>query len=630
MIHCDNKSLLKILLLHILLIVPTALLGQSYDEIVSSGNYLYGEGEASSSFKADRLALSAISEQISVEVRSEITMNHTSRRSEGEVDSETRVEDLIETYSTASLTNCQKLVLENGPKTYRILRYVHKSEIARMFEAREQKVLEMVGIAARAEQEGKYDIALRYYYWAQLLLDMVLYPGDLYYDTDQGSQKVLLWIPLRINAILDGLSFAFGGYASEDKTLATMYVTCGGKPVTSLDYSYWDGVDWSALTQAKDGLSAIELRANSGISSINVKIEYSYEQELQLDPEFSKIAEFLQPKSYTKAYKNYIPLKGAKQHTLNRENNVTMNDVAEMAVEKSSGAPVGAPSASDVVAVNNVEPYRETVSLVVEAINNRNYDGVRNLFTPEGLEVYNKLIKYGRARTLTGDGFDPLDEIEVVQFDGGYYCRSIPMQFSFSGNKSFVESVVFEMDAEGKISALQFGLEQSALNDILGKSQWGATAKLVIVNFLENYKTAFALTRLDYLESIFSDDALIITGRVVQPTSVENQINLQNKQHIVYNRQTKAQYINNLRRSFSSKEYINLQFSNLRVSKMGRGDQEVYCMEIKQDYYSSNYGDTGYLMLVVDVTDHDRPIVHVRTWQPEPDPEFGLFSPGDM
>ena len=138
-------------------------------------------------------------------------------------------------------------------------------------------------------------------------------------------------------------------------------------------------------------------------------------------------------------------------------------------------------------------------------------------------------------------------------------------------------------------------------------------------------KTAFALKRLDYLESIFSDDALIITGRVVRRANVENRIQ-GSAEYVEYNRQTKAEYINNLRYSFGSKEYINIRFSNMEILKMGKGDS-IYSIQIKQDYYSSNYGDTGYLFLLVDASDYKRPVIHVRTWQPKPDPEFGIFGP---
>lgn len=62
---------------------------------------------------------------------------------------------------------------------------------------------------------------------------------------------------------------------------------------------------------------------------------------------------------------------------------------------------------------------------------------------------------------------------------------------------------------------------------------------------------------------------------------------------------------------------------------MGKGDN-IFCIQIKQDYCSSNYGDTGYLCLLLDLGDPQKPIIHVRTWQPKPDENFGIFGPGDF
>ena len=621
-----STSKIRLFFIYIFLSLPMSILAQDYDQITKSGDYLYGEGKAASAIQADRLALSYISEQISVAVTSEVSLSKTTQKTSEGVESQNTTNDLINTYSTATLTNCKKMVLENGPRQYRILRYIHKEEISRMFRAREQKVLEMINIGLRAEEERKFDVALKHYYWAQLLLDTVLYPNDLYCDVPEGNKQVVVWLPLRINTILDNLSFAFGGYATDDKTLATIYVTYKDAPVTSLDYTYWDGVGWSVQTQAKDGLSAIELRANTDISSIDIKVEYSYEQEMQIDPDLQHFAEFLAPKQYNKAYKNSVQLSSPRKPIVSKEKEWKVEDV--VVTGKESGAVA---NVETVAIVEEIQPYKKAVKSVLSAISSRNYNDAQSLFTKEGFDIYSKLISYGRAQIISGRGFDPIDEIEVAQFEDRFFCRSIPMQFSFPNyNKNFVEIVVFVFDQSGKIASVQFGLEQTALNDILSKRQWSSGAKLVLVDFLENFKTAYALSRLDYLQSVFSDDALIITGRIVKHTSVEGQINLRNQEHIVYNRQTKSQYINNLRRSFASKEYINLQFSNLKVTKMGRGDKEIYCMEIKQDYYSSNYADTGYLMLVVDVDDPVNPIIHVRTWQPQPDPEFGLFSPGDV
>jgi hypothetical protein len=156
---------------------------------------------------------------------------------------------------------------------------------------------------------------------------------------------------------------------------------------------------------------------------------------------------------------------------------------------------------------------------------------------------------------------------------------------------------------------------------------------MALISFLENYKTAFALNRLDYISSIFSDDALIITGRVVKRVDIENSM-LGNNEYVIYNRQSKDEYISNLTRSFASKEYINLKFSNISITKMMRGSNpNIYSIQIKQDYYSSNYGDTGYLFLLVDMNDYEKPIIHLRTWQPKPDKnisESGIFGPGNF
>ncbi|MBO7197755.1 MAG: hypothetical protein J6V28_03055 [Tidjanibacter sp.] len=638
------KSELRTLALAVLLLCPLISRGQSYLEITSSGDYIYGEGVGKSVSQADNRAVALISDQLFVAVKSQIDIRRQATKTNGNNEVSTITDDLINTYSSTTLTKCSRLVLENGPETYRILRYVHKEEIDRTFEAREQKILEMIRIAEQAEKERKYDMALKHYYWAQILTNTLLYPGELQCDTPDGPSRVVLWVPIRIKSILDSLEFSFGGYASEDGTLATLHLTSGGEPVTALDYTYWDGIDWSSTVRAKDGLGAIELRANAEVRSINVRIEYAYEDEMHIDSDLRAISDFITPISYKEAYKNGISLKETKatkqsakptkesashRRTSSKVNNVSREVEEKVATIGTEGG-AGVVDAFELATVSDKSRYTQTVGKVVAAIQRRDYEAVRDCFTPEGYGIYSRLLKYGRARTLVREGVDATADMDVMAFAEGIYCRSIPMQFSFPGNKKFVENVVFEFDGSGKISSLQFGLERTSLEGITSKKQWSDGAKMVIINFLENYKTAFALERLDYLQSVFSEDALIITGRVVRPTTIENQINLQNRQYIEYNRQTKEEYMGNLKRNFAANEYINLRFSTLRVSKMNRGDKQIYFLEVKQDYYSSNYGDTGYLTLLFDVEDYRKPIIHVRTWQPEPDPNFGIFSPGDF
>lgn len=89
------------------------------------------------------------------------------------------------------------------------------------------------------------------------------------------------------------------------------------------------------------------------------------------------------------------------------------------------------------------------------------------------------------------------------------------------------------------------------------------------------------------------------------------------------------EYIRNLAMCFASNEFVNIRFANNDVIKLGKGG-EMYAIQISQDYYSTNYGDKGYLFLIVDINNPKQPLIKVRTWQPEKDPNFGLYGPGDF
>lgn len=118
-------------------------------------------------------------------------------------------------------------------------------------------------------------------------------------------------------------------------------------------------------------------------------------------------------------------------------------------------------------------------------------------------------------------------------------------------------------------------------------------------------------------------------GKRLQVAPQLNKEGYMNNHRVQFTQLTKREFLRNLRRQFQSKDYINLHFSQNRIYQLQKG-VERYGIEIKQDYYSSNYGDTGYLTLIFDLTNSDQPVIHVRTWQEQPDPNFGVVSPADF
>ena len=57
---------------------------------------------------------------------------------------------------------------------------------------------------------------------------------------------------------------------------------------------------------------------------------------------------------------------------------------------------------------------------------------------------------------------------------------------------------------------------------------------------------------------------------------------------------------------------------------------ELYFIQIKQDYYSENYGDSGWLTLRVDVNDPQNPIIYVRVWEENYNPNSPYSKVGSF
>jgi hypothetical protein len=275
------------------------------------------------------------------------------------------------------------------------------------------------------------------------------------------------------------------------------------------------------------------------------------------------------------------------------------------------------------VKVIDGEPYLSLLERVEHAIRTKQYASVSDCFTDEGYEMFIRLVQYGRGVILAKPVYS------FLSFEDGILARALSMRFSFSNNRrTFVEDVVFNISPhEGKIRSLSFALPNKVCGDILKYESWGEYSRMAIIHFIETYKTAYALKRLDYIESIFSDNALIIVGKIVKNYTGDN--NRFSANQVKLTQYSKGQYIRQLGTVFKSNEYVNLKFTDISVKKAGVGG-EIYGIQLKQDYFSTGYGDTGYLFLMVDLNKTEEPVIHIRTWQPEKDPNFGLYDISDF
>lgn len=614
----------------LMLLLPLTSLAQTAEEraeqMKANAEYICGEGWGDTYNSADQAALADLISKISLNISNSFEIKEEEFNTNSSFDSKTAITSVMNSYAQATLTNTFNLVISNTPQTH-VLRYIRKSEVNKIFDERKEKVFDYVRSAMRAEEKAKIDDALRNYYWAFAMVRSLQYPNSVKMTIDGVQRLLVTWIPQQIEEIMSNLSTKI---ASKDGNEINLFIKYKGEPVTSLDYTYFDGQTWSNLYSAKDGMGIVELRPGVEINSLQLKYEYEYADQCQIDKELESVMQLFKGTSF----------KNASVYINNLDKKSAVSSEAKKEFEKS----VKTESAADLETLSKVENEKELAGImtrVINAIKAKDYDSVNDCFSEDGLEMYKKLLNYGQARLLG----DP--QFSFYTMGKRVVCRSIPMAFSFKNNRrKFVEDVTFTFDENKKIECVAFGLGSQAKTDIFNKGvgAWSDYAKMVIATFLENYKTAFALKRLDYLESVFDDNATIITGHIIKKAPKvamegESFINSNNKL-IKYTRQTKSEYMRKLKMCFQSNQFINIRFADNDVVKMGAGG-ETYGIQIKQDYYSTNYGDHGYLFLMVDFNDPDNPSIKVRTWQPDRNPninsnlprsnrDWGIIGPGNF
>lgn len=617
-IHCSTR-ILAFLLFCLPLVFMQA---QTVEQVKQSRDYYWGEGVGKTVSLADEEALSMLIGSISTNVESNFSI-HTEQNSS---EFKQYVNSLVKTYSNATIKNTEILSWGEEPQVH-VFRFVKKAEVHKIFAEREQKIKEFVEIALRAESKYQTADALRYYYWALMLLQSHPDAGSMTMKIADREQKLDVFLPIQINAIFDNLDFSVSGKQfDENITQYLLRVTYKKEEAVNCDYSFFDGRNWSVVIGAQGGKGIAELAGDTAShKEIRVKIEYAFENEWKIDNEVNDVLRKVEPVIFKKSYRNISLTKVSLAKTTKTagvEGTVGIGGAVEANETVESSDAVSTTNIPPTVKTIDGAPYLPMLQRVENAIRTKNYESVRDCFTADGYDIFKQLVQYGRAVIISQPVYS------FLQFEDGVLVRALPMRFSFLNNRRvFVEDIVFNISqSEGKIRSLSFALPNNVCHDILRYEQWGEYSRVAIINFIENYKTAYALKRLDYIESIFSDNALIIVGKIVK--NYEGTDNLRSSpmsSRVKLTQYSKEHYMKQLATVFKSNEYVNLKFTDINVKKAGKGG-EIYGIQLMQDYFSTSYGDAGYLFLMVDLNKTDEPIIHIRTWQPEKDPDFGLYD----
>lgn len=214
------------------------------------------------------------------------------------------------------------------------------------------------------------------------------------------------------------------------------------------------------------------------------------------------------------------------------------------------------------------------------------------------------------------------NEVLCLTDVNGYEIRNIPvtlkpMGSGYTGEKE--KELTISLTRDGIISGVHMALSNNAFHAVVNKGVdvTDTRRRLEILNFVEAFRSYYDEKDIASLQQVYSDDALIITGRVIQRRSFQNdQPTL--KPEIVYSKKNKEQYLKSLESTFRRNKFIKVSFDSIQVVRHP-AKPNFYGVTLHQNWKSTNYQDDGYVFLLWEFKDDndEHPIVHVRTWQPD-------------
>ena len=260
----------------------------------------------------------------------------------------------------------------------------------------------------------------------------------------------------------------------------------------------------------------------------------------------------------------------------------------------------------------------QTLGVMLNEINAAQAEG-RNLnFSVMGIDTR---IQRSMAMLWENTPFVCTDEMIIehcITTGDGYQIRNIPLMMKPTGEREFNEDeyqeAVVSFDRQGNVESFYLSISMNLYMNVI-KSNLELTdlrRRQLILDYVEQFRTAYNQKDLPFLNQVFSDDALIITGRVITQKHAEGFTT----QKITYNKQSKQQYLTNLSRVFKSANYIKVTFDEIEVNRHPV-NPNYYGVTLHQGYTSNRYHDDGYLFLLWDFSNESAPQVHVRTWQPD-------------
>lgn len=568
------------------------------DAIKENKRYYSGIGYGRTSEEADRFAVEDLCKNISMKVgASAISV---------ETESSEKYTSTAFMSTFVSLSNPERLDISSKEGKWIVFRYIEREQVMSDMAIRDDRIRTLIEQGKTVEKRLEIGSALKYFNWAYTLSQTSIKPVDILEDGK--SIHADIWLENHINAIFGNIDVGLTEIYEDDDPLDPISIALnfsyGSQPISDLDLSYNNNGNKISGQHVKNGKLLLQFESLPK-ENIEIDIYHTYQDEgSQYDPELQSIYNSRSAVVFPKS-KILIPCKGksVEKFSVEKKKKTEKTELAPALVTNEVKR-VDTEMLDDISATRLIDVLQG----IWKSIDTKNYVSVKDYFTPEGYSLFLRMMQSGKIHQATKT------PTLMVEKAGSYLIgKSLPVTIVYKGGHKVREDIVCRFNGELMIESVAYALSKRAEDDIFRQNQWDMSARYAILYFMEDYQTAYALKRLDFIDKIFSDDALIIRGKKVNKISKTE--NLFHITDYTYTTEQKDEYLETLRRQFREKDYIKLTFEDNEIREQSGIYKNIFWIELKQFYSSSNYNDDGYLTLMIDMREPD-PVIKIRTWAP--------------
>jgi hypothetical protein len=260
------------------------------------------------------------------------------------------------------------------------------------------------------------------------------------------------------------------------------------------------------------------------------------------------------------------------------------------------------------------ELIADRLTVILNSLDEKELPKVRAHCTEEGWASLKVLVEKTNIKALGRVYYSYLIALQTEYFE----VRDIAVRINADGDH--LENLVFTLNKDGLVSSVRFALEDSIYKKIVEWSEdvGNRIEYAQILQFLETLRTAYNRKDLNYIETVFGENSLIIVGSTLREnkdgSNTPEKYNL-SKPTVQLIRRSKQTYFDKLKKVFETTAFIKVLYEDVQIRKHP-SFKEIYGVSFKQIWHSSTYSDEGYIFLLIDFLDINRPLIHLSAWQP--------------